>query len=81
MDALEQLVTRMETGDLPLEESLREYQRGMQLVRSCEQALDEAQRRIESVIEEPASPSTSSALDPNDSTKVPDLRDPDDIPF
>ncbi|MCA1789274.1 MAG: exodeoxyribonuclease VII small subunit, partial [Thioalkalivibrio sp.] len=39
MDALEQLVARMEAGDLPLEESLREYQRGMDLVRTCQDAL------------------------------------------
>ncbi len=81
MDALEQLVTRMEAGDLPLEESLREYQRGMQLVRTCEQALDEAQRRIDSVIEESATPSFPTPSDINDSTKVQGIVDPDDIPF
>ncbi|TVP89919.1 MAG: exodeoxyribonuclease VII small subunit [Thioalkalivibrio sp.] len=79
MESLEQLVARMEAGDLPLEESLREYQRGMELVRSCQEALDEAQRRIDSVIESPGSPTQTS--DPNDSTKVPENPDPDDIPF
>ncbi|MFO8004919.1 exodeoxyribonuclease VII small subunit [Thioalkalivibrio sp.] len=80
MDALEQLVARMEAGDLPLEESLQEYQRGMELVRTCQDALDQAQRRIESVIEG-AEPPPSAPSDPNDSTKVPDIADPDDIPF
>ena len=80
MDALEQLVARMEAGDLPLEESLQEYQRGMELVRTCQDALDQAQRRIESVIEGTEPPS-SAPSDPNDSTKVPDIADPDDIPF
>ncbi len=79
MESLEQLVARMEAGDLPLEESLREYQRGMDLVRSCQEALDEAQRRIDSVMDSPGSPTASS--DPNDSTKVPENPDPDDIPF
>lgn len=81
MDALEQLVTRMEAGDLALEESLREYQRGMELVRSCEQALDEAQRRIESAIEEPAASSLPNTSDHNDSTKVQGIADADDVPF
>jgi len=81
MDALEQLVTRMEAGDLALEESLQEYQRGMELVRSCEQALDEAQRRIESAIEEPAPSSFPNTSDHNDSTKVQGIADADDVPF
>lgn len=81
MDALEQLVTRMEAGDLALEESLREYQRGMELVRSCEQALDEAQRRIESAIEEPAASSHPNTSDHNDFTKVQGIADADDVPF
>jgi len=80
MDALEQLVARMEAGDLPLEESLQEYQRGMELVRTCQDALDEAQRRIENVIEG-TEPPPSGSSDRNDSTKVPEIADPDDIPF
>lgn len=80
MDALEQLVARMEAGDLSLEESLREYQRGMDLVRACQEALDEAQRRIDSVMEPSGMPS-SSAIDPNGSTKVPGIPDADDVPF
>ena len=80
MDALEQLVARMEAGDLPLEESLREYQRGMELVRSCQAALDEAQRRIDSVMALSA-PSETGTVDYNDSTKVPDIPDPNDTPF
>jgi exodeoxyribonuclease VII small subunit len=80
MDALEQLVARMEAGDLPLEESLQEYQRGMELVRSCQEALDEAQRRIDNVMESSAPPSPG-PIDQNDSTKVPDISESDDTPF
>jgi len=79
MEALEQLVARMEAGDLPLEESLREYQRGMELVRSCQEALDEAQRRIDSLIESPVD--SSVRKDRNASTKVPENPDPGDVPF
>ncbi|AHE97351.1 exodeoxyribonuclease VII small subunit [Thioalkalivibrio paradoxus] len=80
MEALEQLVARMETGDMPLEDALREYQRGMELVRACQTALDDAQQRIERSVDRPATP-TDTASDPNDSTKVPDIADPDDVPF
>jgi exodeoxyribonuclease VII small subunit len=80
MDALEALVARMETGELPLEESLREYQRGMELIRACQASLDEAQRRIESM-SETGRGAASVESDPDDTTKVPDFPDSDDVPF
>ena len=43
---LEALVSRMEDGKLPLEESLAAYQRGAELVRYCESKLADAQARI-----------------------------------
>jgi exodeoxyribonuclease VII small subunit len=80
MEALEALVARMEAGDLPLEASLREYQLGMELIRACQSALDEAQRKIESLADG-SSPDASTGSDPNDTTKVPDIPDSDDVPF
>jgi exodeoxyribonuclease VII small subunit len=56
LSALETLVARMEAGDLPLEESLQEYQRGMQLVHRCQQALDQAQARMQQLLAEPGEP-------------------------
>ena len=49
LEALETLVARMESGELGLERSLEEFQQGMQLVDRCQKALDEAQRRMESL--------------------------------
>ncbi len=43
---LEQLVTRMERGDLPLEESLQQFERGVQLVRQCEAQLQNAEQKV-----------------------------------
>ena len=80
MDALEQLVARMEAGDLPLEDSLREYQRGMELVRACQNALDAAQQRVERLADQSGTPRVTPS-DGNDSTQVPDISDPDDVPF
>ena len=47
MAELDQLVEKMESGQLPLEESLAAYQRGTELIRFCEKLLVEAQQRIQ----------------------------------
>lgn len=46
LEELEALVARMEDGKLPLEESLRAYQRGAELIKFCESKLADAQARI-----------------------------------
>jgi exodeoxyribonuclease VII small subunit len=46
LEELEALVTRMEDGKLPLEESLAAYQRGAELIKYCETRLTDAQARI-----------------------------------
>ena len=47
LDELESLVSRMEKGDLTLEDSVLAFERGMQLYRSCQRALDEAELRVD----------------------------------
>jgi exodeoxyribonuclease VII small subunit len=44
---LESVVRKLEEGDLPLEQSLALYERGVQLSRYCHARLEEAERRIE----------------------------------
>jgi len=44
---LEALVAKMEQGNLSLEESLRDFERGVQLTRACQQALKEAEQKVE----------------------------------
>ena len=43
---LEELVSKIETGNLSLEDSLKEFERGIQLSRICQQALTEAEQRV-----------------------------------
>ncbi len=43
---LEQLVETMEKGDLSLEESLKHFERGVELTKSCQQALSEAEQKV-----------------------------------
>jgi len=44
---LEELVGRMEQGDLSLEQSLKDFERGIHLTRSCQQALKEAEQKVQ----------------------------------
>ena len=44
---LEQIVGSLEAGNLPLEDSLKVFEEGIQLARHCARYLDEAERRIE----------------------------------
>ena len=48
---LEGVVKKLEDGDLPLEESLALYERGVQLSRFCHARLEDAERRIEILTE------------------------------
>ncbi len=45
-DALEALVARLESGELPLEESVALYERGQKLAAHCQALLEEAQLKI-----------------------------------
>lgn len=45
--ALEKIVRDLETGDLPLEESLKLFEDGVRLSRECQERLNQAERRIE----------------------------------
>jgi len=44
---LEEIVESLERGDLPLEESLKEFEEGIGLSRFCAKKLDEAQEKVE----------------------------------
>ena len=53
MQRLEQIVRAMERGDVPLEESLKLFQEGTELVRSCGKLLDEAQLQVKKIMTAP----------------------------
>ncbi len=48
---LEQLVARLESGDLPLEEALRTFEQGVRLTRTCQSALASAQQQVQILIQ------------------------------
>ena len=47
---LEKLVERMESGEQSLEEALKSFQRGIELTRTCQQGLKEAEQRVEKLL-------------------------------
>ena len=50
MTRLEQIVRGLEQGNIPLEESLKLFQEGTELVRTCGQLLDNAELQIKKVM-------------------------------
>ena len=52
LNDLEHLVEQMETGELSLEDSLKAFEKGIKLTRECQQALVEAEQKVELLLEE-----------------------------
>lgn len=50
---LEQIVNKLETGDVPLEDSIRIYERGAALKAYCERKLKEAELKVEKIVQGP----------------------------
>ncbi|WP_211745566.1 exodeoxyribonuclease VII small subunit [Paenibacillus sp. Marseille-Q4541] len=52
MSELEQVVNQLERGDVPLEQAIELFQRGMKLSQLCNQKLEQVERKIEIIVEE-----------------------------
>ncbi len=48
---LEALVERMESGELSLEESMKQFERGIQLTRACQQQLKQAELKVQQLVQ------------------------------
>jgi exodeoxyribonuclease VII small subunit len=64
---LEAIVARLEQGDLPLEESLRQFERGVVLTRVCQKSLGEAERKIRVLAQGPDGELAEQDFEPTDS--------------
>ena len=51
LSELEQLVEAMEQGDLSLEEALKHFEKGIALAGSCQQALQNAEQKVQQLVE------------------------------
>jgi exodeoxyribonuclease VII small subunit len=73
LNKLEKIVSKLEEGDIPLEESLRLFEEGIRLSRFCNQKLDEAERKVEILLKgkngvlkpQPFDPSINSGQTPS----------------
>ncbi|MET0227067.1 MAG: exodeoxyribonuclease VII small subunit [Dokdonella sp.] len=64
LDELEQLVVRMEQGELSLDDSLQSFERGIALYRNCQSALEQAELRVSQLLD-PAQPESAQPFDPD----------------
>lgn len=59
MQELEALVERMEKSELSLEDSLRDFERGVELTRLCQQALRDAELKVQMLADKDDEPQTA----------------------
>jgi len=52
LEALNTVVTTLEKGELPLEEALKHFKHGIKLTQSCQKSLEEAQQKVQMLLEE-----------------------------
>ncbi len=46
LDKMEEIVSELEAGDLPLESAIKKFEEGVQLSRFCSEKLDEAEKKV-----------------------------------
>ncbi|NLA74150.1 MAG: exodeoxyribonuclease VII small subunit [Deltaproteobacteria bacterium] len=66
MKRLEHIVSDLEGGDMPLEESLKVFEEGMKLLAFCSNKLDEVEKRVSILIKESDGRYTKKAFDANE---------------
>jgi len=70
LEELEALVEQMEDGDLSLEDSLAAFEKGVRLARECQDALKNAEQRVQILLkqngDEQLAPFADTAADDND---------------
>lgn len=52
LESLNELVEKMEQGNLSLEASLKSFEQGVTLIRQCQQALNQAEQKVSILIEQ-----------------------------
>jgi exodeoxyribonuclease VII small subunit len=72
LSELEGIVEQLESGDLPLEKSLKQFERGVRLSRECQTALKDAEQRVQILMD-----SELKDLDPETLAELQDAEDDD----
>lgn len=87
LQELEKLVETMERGELTLEESLKQFERGIALTRACQQALAKAEQKVQILIQNSAGGGELADFEAKpepggkDDSATEKIKFPDDAPF
>jgi exodeoxyribonuclease VII small subunit len=65
LNKLEKIVSKLEEGDIPLEDSLKLFEEGIKLSRLCNQKLDEAEKKVEVLLKDKEGTLTPHSFDPS----------------
>ncbi|MFH1073900.1 MAG: exodeoxyribonuclease VII small subunit [Candidatus Firestonebacteria bacterium] len=60
LEKLEEIVDKLESGDIGLDESLKQYEEGMKLLKFCTAKLDEVEKKIEILVKDKSGKVTGS---------------------
>ena len=63
---LEEIVAQLEAGDLPLEKSLKQFERGVRLSRECQAALKETEQKVQILMDSELKDLDAENLDKDD---------------
>lgn len=74
IEKLDEVVQRLESGELPLEESLLAFEKGVRIAQAAERQLDRAEHRVEVLLQE-------GKTEPLPAMATPKTDDEEDIPF
>lgn len=66
VERLESIIERVESGEIGLEQSLSEYERGMYLIQRCREILGRVEQRVEELSREAREQASPDAAAPNE---------------
>lgn len=63
VNELEQILSQLENNNLPLEESIKQFESGVELIKFCQKILDDTEQKIKGLTEEKSSTGSNSFAD------------------
>jgi len=78
LSELEEMVETMESGQLPLEKLIANYEHGAELIAHCETVLDDARKRLELISLKPSATDTPTSAPTSPANDSPSTHDNDD---
>ena len=78
IENLTEIVDKIETGQVPLAESLQQYEKGMAMIKRCRKILLDAEKRIEEIAEDQQDETKSDSDDDSDQDEQDEADDTED---